>query len=77
MLVYAKQVITMEEEMSMDRINELIKNGWIIESIDDKEVLGKCEACGNLILDGDDYSYCSEDSIYMCLQCCKDVSNEK
>ncbi len=51
-----------------------VPNGAIIDSIDDVDVYGPCESCGELILEGDDYHCDSEDSdIMLCEKCYREM----
>jgi len=44
-----------EAELTDKELRDYLKLGWRVESIDDKELIGRCEWCENLIMDGDKY----------------------
>jgi len=51
--MYRKE--TKEVEITLEQLKEYVKDGGCPESIDDKDVIGACEWCGQIILDGDKY----------------------
>jgi len=65
-------------EMTSKQIKKAIHNDWRIESIDDTEVIGLCEACRNPILEGEPHTPYI-DSIIVCFECepLKDVKHTK
>jgi hypothetical protein len=68
--------MTMKIEWTMVTSGECSKledvpKGAQIAAVNDIECLGRCEACGVPILDGDDY-HCDEDGVFVCVKCCQE-----
>lgn len=50
--------------------------GARVVTIDDMEVVGICEGCGEHLTDADEYEMDGE-GIYLCQRCANDISEEK
>lgn len=68
MLVEAQRVEHIEAEMKKDQVEELIRHGWEIISLDGKLVIGFCESCERQIYEDDKYHEW-EDGIKTCEEC--------
>lgn len=56
-----------QHEVEVESLDELPDNA-IVLAIDDTDVIARCEACSDFILDGDAYA-CDEDGVYLCKDC--------
>ena len=57
-----------KEEMTPETLQEAIEGGWQVQAIDDKVVVGSCDTCKSLIIEGNEYMMYEED-ICLCEEC--------
>lgn len=51
------------------RSYEEVPEGASLRAINGRDVLGKCEACGRVVLDGSGKAAYTEDGVYLCGRC--------
>jgi len=75
MLVKISKKLRYEYELDISQdelrasLNVLMAIGWSIESVDGKIIAGFCEACGVLVLKGDNYIEPDPSGVYLCALC--------
>ena len=47
----------------------MARRGWKAEYVDDKPVLGICESCEKVILEGEGHAMNPDDGVYLCFSC--------
>ena len=52
-----------------------VPKGATVTAIDDEEVIGRCEGCGEFIMDGDDYESDGE-GVQLCPKCAKECAED-
>ena len=65
--------------MSVDiAIRDMRKRGYVLDSVDDKTVVGMCEVCGRAVVEGEEYQS-DEEGVILCKSDsqCLDVKPEK
>jgi hypothetical protein len=77
--VELKQILTVNVKASNPRQAaeqaEAMRPGLRATAVGDFEVIGRCEGCGAILLDGDSHSIGAEGE-YLCQECVEDLRGE-